>query len=52
MYGEESIKKSLVLRKSPPSGVFCMSGPVAHVDDDEEVLWLMLMMMRKSKNFV
>lgn len=36
MYGEESIKKSLVARKSPPSGVFCMSGPVVHVDDDEE----------------
>lgn len=36
MYGEESIKKSLVTRKNPPSGVFCMSGPVAHVDDDEE----------------
>lgn len=36
MYGEESIKKSLVARKNPPSGVFCMSGPVAHVDDDEE----------------
>ena len=26
----------LAHRKTIPSGLFCMSGPVAHVDDDEE----------------
>ena len=36
MYGQDSIKKYLFLRKIPPSGIVCMSGPMAHVDDDEE----------------
>eukprot|EP01018_Ginkgo_biloba_P037662 Gb_24341 [translate_table: standard] len=36
MHEEEVFKRSQAVKKTAPSGAFCMSGPVANVDDDEE----------------